>query len=91
MMVARACGVLALALALAACGGDKDGKPKANPATDPSQVREVPADERGVRLLGVGERAPDFTMEAHDGQTITLSKIDGLVVLYFYPKDETPG
>lgn len=77
-----------VALALVACGGEKKAS---DPTTDPSRVPEVPSDERGIRLLGVGEKAPDFTMEAHDGQTITLSQIAGPVILYFYPKDETPG
>lgn len=43
--------------------------------------------------LNVGDKAPDFTLPTDaDGQTITLSKLKGQkVVLYFYPKDNTPG
>ncbi len=43
--------------------------------------------------LKVGDRAPDFTGLSDDGGKISLSdKLkDGPVVLYFYPKDETPG
>ena len=39
-----------------------------------------------------GARAPAFTLPAHDGSKITLSGLKGKpVVLYFYPKDDTPG
>jgi thioredoxin-dependent peroxiredoxin len=39
-----------------------------------------------------GETAPDFTLPADDGQQIQLSQLRGRpVVLYFYPKDDTPG
>lgn len=50
------------------------------------------ADDAAPALLPVGSVAPDFTALAHDGRTITLSKLKGKqVVLYFYPKDDTPG
>jgi peroxiredoxin Q/BCP len=36
--------------------------------------------------------APDFTLKDQDGKDVTLSKLRGQwVVLYFYPKDDTPG
>jgi peroxiredoxin Q/BCP len=42
--------------------------------------------------LAEGAEAPDFTAQAHDGSTVELAKLRGKpVVLYFYPKDETPG
>jgi thioredoxin-dependent peroxiredoxin len=38
------------------------------------------------------ELAPDFTLQSDDGEEITLSAFRGKkVVLYFYPKDDTPG
>lgn len=38
------------------------------------------------------QAAPDFSLPATGGQTITLSALKGnKVVLYFYPKDSTPG
>jgi thioredoxin-dependent peroxiredoxin len=39
-----------------------------------------------------GEAAPDFTLENDAGETVSLSDFRGKpVVLYFYPKDDTPG
>ena len=39
-----------------------------------------------------GTKAPDFTLPAHDGTKLKLSSLKGgAVVLYFYPKDDTPG
>ncbi|MEM9287670.1 MAG: thioredoxin-dependent thiol peroxidase [Pseudomonadota bacterium] len=40
----------------------------------------------------VGDTAPDFTLPGDSGKTITLSDLKGKnVVVYFYPKDDTPG
>jgi peroxiredoxin Q/BCP len=40
----------------------------------------------------VGKPAPDFKVLAHDGTTVHLAELLGKrVVVYFYPKDETPG
>ena len=47
-----------------------------------------------VSLLPViGKPAPDFTLPSTTGETISLKQFKGkkTVVLYFYPKDETPG
>jgi peroxiredoxin Q/BCP len=39
-----------------------------------------------------GQKAPDFTLPADDGSKVKLSALRGSpVVLYFYPKDDTPG
>jgi thioredoxin-dependent peroxiredoxin len=43
-------------------------------------------------MLQKGEQAPDFSANDQDGNTISLSQYKGKkVVLYFYPKDDTPG
>jgi peroxiredoxin Q/BCP len=40
----------------------------------------------------VGQQAPDFTLPSQDGTNISLNQFKGKwVVLYFYPKDNTPG
>jgi peroxiredoxin Q/BCP len=42
--------------------------------------------------LKVGQKAPDFTLETGDGNKVKLSELKGKkVVLYFYPRDNTPG
>jgi peroxiredoxin Q/BCP len=39
-----------------------------------------------------GRPAPDFTLTSDSGEPVTLSALEGTpVVLYFYPKDDTPG
>jgi peroxiredoxin Q/BCP len=54
-------------------------KPAATTAAEPAWPRE-------------GAKAPDFTAVAHDGSQVKLSTFKGRpVVLYFYPKDDTPG
>jgi peroxiredoxin Q/BCP len=43
--------------------------------------------------VSVGDPAPDFTLPSQSGEQVRLSDVwsRGPVVLYFYPKDETPG
>jgi peroxiredoxin Q/BCP len=48
----------------------------------------------GTNLLPViGKPAPDFTLPASTGESVSLRQFKGkkTVILYFYPKDETPG
>ncbi len=46
----------------------------------------------GEHIMNIGEYAPDFTLQDKDGKTVSLSDFKGRkVVLYFYPKDNTPG
>ena len=43
-------------------------------------------------MLETGMKAPDFSLPDKDGNTVRLSDFQGKkVVLYFYPKDNTPG
>lgn len=99
--------VLSLAgLALAGCGdkktdpaaGSGPSDPAADPgAGDPAAASETaPVDEPPLeaprKLLAVGAEVPAFTMQAHTGETIDPAALRGQkLVIYFYPKDETPG
>jgi len=43
-------------------------------------------------VVNEGDSAPDFTLRSDAGDEVTLSSLRGRpVVLYFYPKDDTPG
>jgi thioredoxin-dependent peroxiredoxin len=43
-------------------------------------------------MIQRGNLAPDFSLPADDGRTVRLSDFRGRwVVLFFYPKDDTPG
>ena len=43
-------------------------------------------------MIKEGDQAIDFTLEATNGETVSLSDFKGKnVVLFFYPKDQTPG
>ena len=43
-------------------------------------------------MIETGQEAPDFELRDQDGETVTLSGLRGRrVVLYFYPKADTPG
>jgi peroxiredoxin Q/BCP len=60
--------------------------------------RVVPHPDRPVAGVSasrpvVGARAPDFTLPGPGGRPHSLAELlrDGTVVLYFYPKDQTPG
>lgn len=67
-------------------------------ASAPRHAPRPRADAGAVLILSppmtlqVGDPAPDFTLPA-GGKTVTLSKLyaERVVVLYFYPKDDTPG
>lgn len=44
------------------------------------------------RMIEQGEKAPDFALPDQDGKLVRLSELRGeTVVLYFYPKADTPG
>ncbi|HKW42956.1 MAG TPA: thioredoxin-dependent thiol peroxidase [Thermoplasmata archaeon] len=43
-------------------------------------------------MIAVGDPAPDLSLPADDGRLVSLKDLGGKkVVLYFYPKDDTPG
>lgn len=43
-------------------------------------------------MLEAGDKAPEFTLKDHEGKTVSLKDLRGKnVVLWFYPKADTPG
>ena len=45
-----------------------------------------------AKTIAVGRKAPDFTLPATGDKTVQLKELRGVpVVLYFYPRDNTPG
>jgi peroxiredoxin Q/BCP len=45
-----------------------------------------------MATLKAGDKAPDFTANDQNGKTVSLADFKGkTVILYFYPKDDTPG
>jgi peroxiredoxin Q/BCP len=67
----------------------KTAKAKAKPATAKPAV-SLPT--KASKELTVGAPAPDFSLPGDDGRTHTLAEHRGHpVVVYFYPKDDTPG
>ena len=43
-------------------------------------------------VLNLGDKAPDFNLKSTDGSNISLDSLKGnKTILYFYPKDDTPG
>jgi thioredoxin-dependent peroxiredoxin len=61
----------------------------------PPSAGGLPLRQAGIMASGIqaGDKAPDFTLPSQSGDSVTLSDRLGekVVVLYFYPKDETPG
>ena len=77
----------ALALASGACS-KKESEPEPQPQQ--GQAQEQPREHS--TLLAEGAAAPDFSTVAHDGTTVSIKALAGQpVVLFFYPKDATPG
>jgi peroxiredoxin Q/BCP len=55
-------------------------------------VRYAVGQLRGAKMLNVGDQAPDFDAVDHHGNRVKLSDLRGKrVVLWFYPKADTPG
>jgi peroxiredoxin Q/BCP len=53
---------------------------------------EAPPPRPAKAALTAGDPAPAVTLTLHDGRAFALAEhTDGLVFLYFYPKDDTPG
>lgn len=79
---------LCLALGLFGCDPNGGITSDPNPSITPEDMEEAGAS----RSSAVGKQAPAFTLKDQDGQNVSLSDYRGQwVVLYFYPKDDTPG
>jgi thioredoxin-dependent peroxiredoxin len=82
--------VLSLALLSAAC--EKREPAAAEPAPQPAQPAPPPTAGEGRGLLAAGDEAPRIEAVAHNGERVSLADYKGNpVVVYFYPKDDTPG
>ena len=83
-MKRRALILSAFALAAIACNNDPKGAPTAATTSSATAAAQSP--------LKAGDAAPDITVKLHDGKDIKLSSLTGkMVLVYFYPKDDTPG
>ncbi len=93
---------MSLALVLAACGGGTS-EPSATTETTAAEgdeaapaaredIEDEEIDPAVTRLITAGTRAPDFSLPDQTGALRTLAAEAGHpVVLYFYPRDATPG
>ena len=68
-------------------------KKAATPSTSKSKKTKVAKVVPGSTVqLKAGQKAPAFSLPNQDGNVVSLSQFKGKkVVLYFYPKDDTPG
>ena len=90
---------LVLSISLCACGGGQEQttgdsqEPTTGAEVDDTTAPDATATEEGpTTLLAVGTPAPDFTVSDQVGVRRTLSAERGhVVVIYFYPRDATPG
>ena len=61
-----------------------------DPRTFVRRTGHHPSQPQG--MLKEGQQAPSFTAQTDSGDSLSLDKLRGQrVVLYFYPKDDTPG
>jgi peroxiredoxin Q/BCP len=66
--------------------------PAAKPVETPAGAAATTAPEAALPQLKEGDDAPMVTLTLQDGKTVPLSSLKGKqVVVYFYPKDDTPG
>ena len=73
----------------AAPAASAQGKPESKPASRPSSESK-PAGEH--KALAIGDPAPAFSVKDQTGKLRTLAEFKGKrVMLYFYPKADTPG
>jgi peroxiredoxin len=69
-----------------------DGSHASRPLPDSAGDEGDLAPEEAVMALEPGRKAPDFTLSDDAGKTVRLSDLKGKrVVLFFFPKADTPG
>jgi peroxiredoxin Q/BCP len=82
---------LILSIAAAAVSCSKPQNDAAPPASS-APAAKTPTAAAPRELLAVGAKAPDLKVQAHNGTPVSISDFRGRpVVVYFYPKDDTPG
>src|SRR5262245_43052453 len=63
-----------------------------NKGVEHNSKEQYTMDEKEAKDLTAGDKAPPFSLKNTDGKTVKLSDFKGKkLVLYFYPKDMTPG
>lgn len=85
-----------LVLLLASLTGCKEEKPApAAPTQNPAESTAAAEDEKTApmeqKVLTEGDAAPAVEMTLQSGEKVKLAEEKGLVLVYFYPKDDTPG
>lgn len=85
--------VLLLGLVTLSACGDNQQPPSATGSAAPAQASGAATQAAAPAAgLAVGDPAPDVTLKLHDGKEVKLGEQkDKLVLVYFYPKDDTPG
>jgi peroxiredoxin Q/BCP len=63
----------------------------ASPVSSLIGCGETQRPDGGTGLLERGAMAPELSATAHDGTVVALRELDKPAVVYFYPKDDTPG
>lgn len=96
----RLCCVAALASSFAACQSGTEKATKADPETATQAAQPAPPaatktegeEQTAKSELDVGDPAPEVTLTLQNGKQVELSSLKGQqIVVYFYPKDDTPG
>ena len=76
----------------ATAGGTKKTVTKKTATPTKAKATKVAKPGPSTRQLKIGQKAPAFALPNQDGKIMRLSDFKGKkVVLYFYPKDDTPG
>ncbi|MFO0662133.1 MAG: thioredoxin-dependent thiol peroxidase [Polyangiaceae bacterium] len=66
--------------------------PKASTAAKAPASSDAPQAAAASRTPSIGDNAPSFSLPNQDGDQVSLASLKGKkVILYFYPKDDTPG